>query len=61
MYPFWMHQFFSAEWKQEMEMNFPYYQSSGHGHSPQSLGYGQAFGVTEGFLYTVELIYEISS
>lgn len=43
-----------------MEMNFPYFQRPVHSRSPQSLGYGQVFGVTEGFLYTVELIYEIS-
>lgn len=55
-----MHQFFPAKWEQEMQMNFPYFQRSVYSHSPQSLGYGQAFGVTEGFLYTVELIYEIS-
>jgi len=43
-----------------MEKNFLYFQRSVHGHSPQSLDYGQAFGVAEGFLYTIELIYVIS-
>lgn len=53
MCPLWMHQFFSAEWEQEMEMNFPYFQRSVHGHSPQSLGYGQAFGGYWGvFIYS---------
>lgn len=55
-----MHQFFSAKWEQEMEINFLYFQRAVHGRSLQSLGYGQAFGVTEGFLYTIDLIYEIS-
>lgn len=31
-----------------------------HSHSSQSLGHSQVFGVAEGFLYTVELIYEFS-
>lgn len=55
-----MHQFFSAKWEQEIKISFLYFQGAVHSCSPQSLGDGQAFGVTEGVLYTIELIYEIS-